>query len=620
MRRAAGVLFLMLAARAAAHPISVTQADAVVSGDKLRVALELFVEDLFLFHGLEPDEEGNLRPGDIRKAVEKHKTFLLERFEVRNVEGAPLAGRVAQVDECEIPEEGIPVADLMAHSLVYHLEYPMDAPPEFLTFTQSLGNTSFGFPAQMLLRLKQEDSAAPYMAELRSSEPLTIRLDRDNPPPPPDAPIREWEDWERKRKESALGITSYSSVYSFLYIEEFEVRHEILAPLLTIEASIPIERADPDYLDVAEQDAARPAIAALFAGANPIRIDGIRVEPTVDRIDFYGLDFKDFAQRSDRRRVSMANARVGVILVYSTKGAPASVEATWDLFNKFLWGSQTTVYAFDRTTQVFFSPYQKTYAWKSPGRAARPPIESVSVATPPAPRWNVPALSASFLAAAFLAAGLVRRLAAAAAILIVGTLLAAAALPVGRIDVSNPFAPAASVSDEEAKGVLETLQRNVYRAFDYPEDRQVYDALARSIAGPLLEKTYLDVKASLVMREQGGAKARVTNVALVDARRLPLERPGADPRAFRMSAVWTVAGAVEHWGHVHERLNEYEATFTVEPREDAWKIVAMDVTREDRLRFTTRLRGAETTSTASPADASGPAGEAVAAGEAAPAP
>lgn len=592
--RAVFVVALIATSTAVAHPISVTQADALVTSEKLTIAVELFLEDLFLFHGLQPDKDNYLAAADIRVAMEKHKAFLLERLDIRDVQGERLVGKVVKIDECELPEKGIPITDLMAHSLVYHIDYPLPGLPEYLTFNQMLGNTSFGFPAQMLLRLKLENSEVPYMAELRSNEPLTMHLDPKNPPPPPDATQKQWEEWEAKRNEQSLGITRYSQVYSFLYIEDFEVRHEILVPLLSIEASQTIPRKDPAFLDVQEQDAVRPAIAAMFQKANPVKIDGIAVVPSVERIDFYGLDFKDFAQRADKKRVSMASARVGVILAYSTKGTPSTVELTWDLFNKFLWGAETVIFAFDKTHRTLFSPYQKSYTWKNPGRPAPPTIENVSKLLPSQPRWTVPAVSLGFVLAGVLGAMLLHRSFLRLAIcLLAGTILAAATLQVGRVEIRNPFASAPSLDNSQARSVLESLQKNIYRSFDNKDERSVYDALAKSIAGPLLEKTYLDIRKGLVMQEQGGAAAKVTNVKLVDAKRESRDATVGDPRGFRMRAIWNVTGTVEHWGHIHERTNEYQATFTIEPRHDAWKIVALDVTSESPKGFVTRLRNTD---------------------------
>lgn len=574
-----------------AHPISMTQTEAYANRDKLKVSIELFVEDLFLFHNLVPTDENFLRPDDLRGAMEKHKAFLLERFTVRDADGNLIPGTVVKIDECAIGEKGIPMTDLMAHSLVYHIEYPMPPGGEFLTLSQSLGTTQFGFPAIMLLRLKQEGSDVPYVAEMRTNEPHTVRLDWEHPPLSPEASEKEWEDWDAKRREKALGITSYSSVYSFLYIEDHQVRHEVLVPLLTLEGSVPIERREPDFLDVDEQDKAMEAIAAYFQKANPIHINGELVTPTVDRIDFYGLDFRDFAQKADRRRVSMVNARVGVILTYPFSGSPENVELTWDMFNKFVWGVQTVVFAFDQNFTQFFSPYQKKFQWTNPGRPPAQEVTAVVTGLSPLKTWTVPVASLVCAAVGLVVALMLRgRPALAVGGLALSVVAAAVLLPVARVQVRNPFAPVPRLDDDAARLVFNSLLQNVYRSFEYPQEERVYDTLARSMSGPLLEKTYLGIKQGLVMREQGGAVARVGEVSVVSAKRAPVHDPKADPRGFDIRAVWDVSGTVEHWGHIHTRVNEYEATFTVLPEGKNWKIAAMDVTGEKRKSFTTKLR------------------------------
>jgi len=435
------------------------------------------------------------------------------------------------------------------------------------------------------------------MAEMRTNEPHTIRLDWEQPPLPPEASEKEWEEWDAKRKEKALGITSYSSVYSFLYVEDYEVRHEILVPLLTLEASVPLAHKDPDFVDVSEQDAAKPAIEEYFQKANPIKIDGIVVKPTVQRLDFYGLDFKDFAQKADRKRVSVSNARVGIILSYSTKSPPQSVELTWDMFNKYVWGAQTVVFAYDQTHSQLFSPYQKKYLWSNPGRPPAVPVDQVSQLLPPLRRWSIPAVSATLLGMGLLVALiLLRRPFVATGVVLVSVALAAVLLPFGRTDVQNPFAKPPRLDDAQARSVFEALHKNIYRAFDYHDEQSVYDSLAKSISGPLLEKTYLAVREGLVMQEQGGAISRVTGVNIVDGKLLPAPHDSKDPRAFDYQVVWDVEGTVEHWGHIHTRTNEYEATFTVEPEGDAWKISSLDVTGQKRKGFQTRLRNINSSS------------------------
>ena len=53
---------------------------------------------------------------------------------------------------------------------------------------------------------------------------------------------------------------------------------------------------------------------------------------------------------------------------------------------------------------------------------------------------------------------------------------------------------------------------------------------------------------------------------------------------------WKVSGSVEHWGHIHSRTNRYDASFLVEPRDDAWKITGMKVDQQERMPLKTDIR------------------------------
>ena len=89
---------------------------------------------------------------------------------------------------------------------------------------------------------------------------------------------------------------------------------------------------------------------------------------------------------------------------------------------------------------------------------------------------------------------------------------------------------------------------------------------------------YLQTQRSLTLENQGGARARVNGIDLIssDTRRL-----GRD--AFQSRAVWDVTGSVGHWGHVHQRVNRYEADLIVERVDGAWRITGLDVLQEERI-------------------------------------
>ena len=588
----------LAAVPAHAHPISLTQAFVFVTRDQVSVQLDFFAEDLFLFHGLGPNDRDFLEPDLIQTGIQRHEKFLLERFSIRDVQGQRLVGRVVGVEQPKMPPEGIRLADLMSHRISFQVEYPLAEPPEFLTFSQHLTEGQLVVPAEVQLHVQQEGAGTASREVLYPGTPQTVRFGWDNPPLPPDASQNARDEWYQRQKDETLGITSYSAVYSFLYITDYEVRHEILIPLLTLEESVLIARADTAFLEVAEQDAAREQIAAYFTAGNPLEIDGVRVQPVVPRIDFYGLDFKDFAQRAEPRRVPLSSARVGVILSYSTKGTPSRVQLTWDRFNRFVWTVNMIVYAFDETQRVTLSRLglENQYRWQNPGRPVPPPLTQIDITLPPRPRWSVPLASLACLLALPGLLWLLRRQSAARMSYMFGSALvvvvAAGVWPVGRWEIENPFAPPSTASAEQAAAIFAALHKNIYRAFDYREESDVYEALAKSVDGPLLNELYLQVRRGLEMQEQGGAVSRIREVKVVAGERQPAGAGGeADPRSFAYRCRWTVAGTIEHWGHVHARTNEYEARFAVEPRANAWKITALDVLNERRLKFETTVRG-----------------------------
>ena len=136
----------------------------------------------------------------------------------------------------------------------------------------------------------------------------------------------------------------------------------------------------------------------------------------------------------------------------------------------------------------------------------------------------------------------------------------------------------ADLSQERAHTVVASLLHNIYRAFDFRAEGQIYDVLARSVEGELLETLYLETRRSLELQSQGGARAKVKEVELVE-----IEAESAAGGAFTARATWHVGGSVGHWGHLHQRRNRYRAELRVLPKDGAWKLVRMKVLEEERL-------------------------------------
>ena len=100
----------------------------------------------------------------------------------------------------------------------------------------------------------------------------------------------------------------------------------------------------------------------------------------------------------------------------------------------------------------------------------------------------------------------------------------------------------------------------------------------------------MQIKRSLLMAEQGGAVSRVSNIEVVEGELL---RGAAKKIDYRCR--WNVTGTVEHWGHIHTRVNQYEARFAINATPRGWKITGYEVSDQKRLKSETGLRTATST-------------------------
>ncbi len=567
------------------HPISITQADVFVNRTKVSMRLKSFADDLELIQGVEAFEDGRYDSEELRQAVKDHGEFLLERIDVFDASGKRLEGKIVETVELEIPPDGLMSGDLMEHYLGYTIEYQYDKPPEYLTFQHEIIDENFLFPSEMKMLIKQAGSDSPYAAMLKTKKPETVRFDWDKPLSR-EASGDELRDWFDAQREKTLGITSYSSVYSFIYITPKEVRQELLVPLANLAAMVDFQQADPYYLEVDEQDDARHLIEGLFSTGNPVVIDGQVVKPRFDRVDFYGLDVRDFAIQAEKRRVNLANGRVGIIMSYPATGIPNSVEITWDQFSKTLRDVDAVVFALDKVEKTKFSRYltENTFSWKNPGIPPLPKVVSLDVGseagqvvkTPvPVVSLVLASMAVLLLAVGMFGGGSFGRPAMIALLLFIG---AGICFPIGRLPIALPGAPCSPLPDDQSAEVFATLHKNLFRAFDYYDEDSVYDALSATTDGRLLRDFYLQMRKSLEIKEQGGAVSNINDIQILDAALSPDSAHGANlpSPGFAFRCKWNLVGTIEHWGHIHQRTNTYDAVFNVENVEGTWKFTSYE--------------------------------------------
>ncbi|MEO2012799.1 MAG: hypothetical protein ABGZ53_00355 [Fuerstiella sp.] len=590
---------IFLSVAASAHPVSVSRSLVYVAGDEVRVTVEVFLEDLFLFHDLQPDVADYLDADTIQQGIELHRAFVADRFVIQNVDGHRLqVGQPVDVN-FDIPERGVALAELMSHKLTFELRYSLETPPGFLTFSQRFSGDDGVLPAEMQLTVKQQGGDVLHDKALVTGVPVTLRFTWDRAALSENSSDLERTVWLAQEQQKTLGLTSYSSVYSFLYVEDFEVRHEILIPLLTLQQIIGLPHDGDEFFSLVEQQAAAPLIADHFRTGNPVLIDGRESEPVVSRCDFYGLDFRDLARRAAPQQVSLSSARVGIILSYPLKESAAHVRLQWDRFSKMLWSVKVVVFdgagGFRKTlTRVGGND---TVEWNSGVRKTLPHVQLIPAKPARRPAFEISAISVGLwlltivvVAHRAVTAGLNRRTAMAIVILL-GCSWAFRDTDVGKLTVPTGSRP--SITDDAAAAVFATLHANIYTAFRFRTESDIYDALALSAGGDMLQDTYLTIIEGLKMEEQGGAVARVRQVDILDGHRSDLSGPSRSeqqPEGFAYRCRWNVAGTVEHWGHIHERTNQFEADFRVESVGGNWKVTHIDVVDNRRLHFSTGLR------------------------------
>ena len=122
---------------------------------------------------------------------------------------------MVEVSALGIDEKGWSVDKLMDHT-DYDLEFDLSEAPEYLTTVQDIVDANFVFRSELRLVVRQEGQANLSTSILRPGD--LIRFDSTGcGAARMEASEEEIEKWLNRDREATLGITSYDSVYSFLY-------------------------------------------------------------------------------------------------------------------------------------------------------------------------------------------------------------------------------------------------------------------------------------------------------------------------------------------------------------------------------------------------------------------
>ena len=536
-----------------------------VNTGELAIDLEIGASDLGAFANILPDELVGRMGGDTAPLLERYPVFFRENLVIRADGGPPLMGRVVRfegrdrVRRDDITGEPLPLgADAEAERVLFvRLEYDLPGQPSTLTMIPpgrgASASASLGFVAY------HRGVAVNDFRYMTAG--MELRLDWDDP-------------WYTSFKNRNLRRQFYAPFSAFLYAEPYESRQEIVLRPLDLQRWVDLGLEGKEVITVAEQAEVKRRVVEFFETSAPVRINGEPAEKRLDRVHFIYRNLRTSGVIDPPRDLDIYNATIGVIFYFPTDGLAESVEMDWDLFD-----DRVDTVPGSATDEAGALPYilsadDATLAWQN--FLQNPTIPGlVDIGTPPRlPRgwaWALAVVGMMVLSTGgfLVRAGKPRRASFAAAVMGLGLVVFAGFQLFG----------GSSLSDDRSGEIVRDLLRNVYSAFDFRDEDLIYDTLERTVAGDLLTDVYLETRRGLELENQGGARAKVKQVEMIAAEHREL----AGEIGFEGEYTWNVYASVGHWGHVHQRVNQYVARFVVHAVDGTWRITELELLQEERL-------------------------------------
>jgi len=546
-----------------------TIAEVFIEEGRILVELEIGGRDLEGFRNLMPDEVYQRMGNEPEPWRERLSKFFREDLVIRADEGPPLPGRLVSIEprermpRDEITGEPIPVPEGEGEPVVFAvLEYPLPGRPKVLSFSPPTGEggvsrASIGFMAY------HHEIPVNDFRYLSTEEVLDM----------------DWSDpWYSAFRNRNLRRQYDAPMNAFLYVEPYEVRTEIIARPLDLQRWVDLGLEGRETIPVEMQYELNQKVAAFLAEHQNLTIDGQPVQPELDRVNFLRRTLRTSSVIDPPEELDIFSATLGVIFVHPTEGLPQEASLTWDLFDERIQKVPGAATDEAGPLRFFLVPDDSVLWWKN--FLKNPTIPTlVDLAPPPSLGLRILGWSSWLLAILFVGTLVMmvrsfvrertvpRRAIAVSIVLLLATGAAfAATLP-------------SRMTDEKAEEMVAGLLHNIYRAFDFRGEEAIYDVLDRSVSGDLLTEIYLETRRGLELASQGGARAKVKEIEMLEVESRPLE----GRQGIAAHTRWNVSGSVGHWGHVHTRTNQYEADLTIEPIDGAWKLTNLTILQEERL-------------------------------------
>jgi hypothetical protein len=561
-------------------------AEIHINDDHVKVELEIFVKDLVTFDRLIPDEF--FAGTQIKRAPlkERMQQFSNEDLQVIADNGLKLKAALELIEprlrrdrpspvRWKInPYTGQPIPGppkdkrVLFAELVYHFKQK----PKSLTIVPPLDEESK--ISKVAIGFMTYHKRAPLHDFKYLSEPSTVTLDWADP-------------WYSVFDKKALQRWQRGGVMSFLYIEPYEVRHEVLARVKDLAAWIDLGLRGDEFIEADENDLLKKRVGEFFLKQDQTLIDGKQLRPILDRVSFvkYSTTASTFVVQPEQLPIN--TAMVGVIITYLTEGLPQQVTNKWDLWSDHIQKVATNAIDPAGGLPSYVTPDDNVLTWTNFLKTYQMPTVAKIEVDESLTTIKIP-LASLLCILALLPLGLqikkrkenIRSIGLHIGLAVVFIAGSVVLYPFLKVAVAKPAVLAPKMADDKAVSVLNSLLKNTYRSFDFREEEDVYDRLATSVSGDLLSEIYLQNRKTMVVTQAGGARARVKAVEILD---VDVSNLDGHPLGLLFHAKWTAMGSVGHWGHIHFRKNQYEANIIVEPLDGAWKITGLELLEEKRI-------------------------------------
>lgn len=382
-------------------------------------------------------------------------------------------------------------------------------------------------------------------------------------------------------QQAEAPATPRQIVQGYLYLEPFQARVEVLVDTDT--ALTWAKQPSAKAITPAIQKAVRDQLLSTTRSWCHVRTDETEAQGQLAGVAFVKGEPGRTLPMEDGATVAANELMVGLMYEFAIPGSPAQVEVRWSAFEPPVTRIPLTVFFGNSTENLELSTTLANVRWINNNRLPRPkPLSEI-------PKIPVPYVYEIPLALIlWVLFGLVvfiymevkdKKFPGGMAPFFMAWLVGIGVSYNMVLKITDPFAPkvAPIVKSEEGEKILQPLLRNVYRAFDYRTESEIYDRLARSVDGDLLRTLYLQTVKALTLDGSEGARVHVTDLSV------SVDKVETRPDGFVAEGEWTALGTVGHWGHQHQRVNRYKAKLTVKPVSNEWKITGLEVLEERRL-------------------------------------